>query len=671
VTGRTGCGLSAKLFDGGLAFRGYRYRSKEQVFALHLAFAHLFFSAGMGMRLGTHSGSKEMVKFMRIFNRRHAVVQALAVALVAAFALGLSACGGADGDVTTNTSTPAGAAATPPPVASDLALTLSSGSMQNGGTETVTATVTAVDGNRNLLPNIPVTIRVDANATAGVSGAVTDVNGVVTARVGIGADRANRVIVITVNSGELTRTAAIQVTGARLSATALPASVAPGGAGRVLFRLTDINARSIPEQEILVNGVGGVEVRGTTDINGEYPYSYTAPSTAGTLDVRASSAGTSITQSVVVLPSTGVIPPVTEVVRAASLSLSGDRVAANAVGSSNRVEVRALFLHDDNRPARGVRVRFSLPDPFSVGGTMSTGSALVYSDATGVASASYIPSSRSSPTDGVVVRACWSPEDFATGTACPAERLMEARLTVVSEPLSVSIGTDKFIIKGPTRIDYVKRFLVQVNDASGAPMADIQLTAVLDLLGYYVGNWYVAADPFTGKPRWFQRVALGGAMCPNEDLNRNGAVDAVAIDAAPGSLSEDANGNRQLDPRKADVVLTFEGSSRTDASGQGVLRITYPESVASWIRFRIDVVARGVAGSEGRAWIADVLPVLAEDVNDGGSTPAFVNSPYNDERFTANTSPTASMDDYLEPRTYSRVVPVGSPPANFILCTRK
>ncbi len=612
-----------------------------------------------------------MVNVGSVLGQPGAAVRGLAAAFLTVFAFGLTACGGANGDVTTETSSGGGTTAASTPVASDLALVLSGSSMQNGGTETVTATLTAVDSNRNLLANIPVTVSVDANATAGVSGKVTDANGVVIAKIGIGADRSNRVIVVTAKSGNLTRTAAIQVTGARLSATALPASVGPGGTGSVLFRLTDINARSIPEQEILVNGAAGVEVKGKTDINGEYLYSYTAPATTGTLDLRASSAGTSITQAVVVLPSSGVIPPVTEVVKAASLSLSADRVAANAVNTSNRVEVRALFLHDDNRPAKGIRVRFSLPDPFSVGGVMSTGSSLVYSDAVGVASASYIPSSRSSPTDGVVVRACWSTEDFAVGAVCPAERLMETKLTVISEPLSVSIGTDKFIVKGETGIDYVKRFLIQVNDASGAPKADVQLTTVLDLLGYYVGNWFTVYDPVTDSRNWVYNPALNGAMCANEDLNRNGVVDSVAIVAAPFSLSEDANGNGQIDPRKADVLVTFEGSSRTNASGQAVLKITYPQSVASWIKYRIDVVATGVAGSEGKAKISDILAVLAEDVSDGESTPAFVSSPYNDDRYTASTSPTKTMGDYLELRNYTRVAPSATLPAAFSLCTRK
>ena len=67
----------------------------------------------------------------------------------------------------------------------------------NNGTNQITATVTAVDANRNALPDIPVTVSVNNDAVATVSGPVTDDLGLVTAAVGIGADRANRTITVT------------------------------------------------------------------------------------------------------------------------------------------------------------------------------------------------------------------------------------------------------------------------------------------------------------------------------------------------------------------------------------------------------------------------------------------------------------------------------------------
>ena len=99
-------------------------------------------------------------------------------------------------------------------VASDLVLVLSANTVANTGAETVTATLTALDSNRNALAGVPVTLQVDNNAIAAVSGTSTDGNGKVVATIGIGADRSNRSINVTARTGSITRTAVLAVTNA-------------------------------------------------------------------------------------------------------------------------------------------------------------------------------------------------------------------------------------------------------------------------------------------------------------------------------------------------------------------------------------------------------------------------------------------------------------------------
>jgi hypothetical protein len=275
-------------------------------------------------------------------------------------------------------------------------------------------------------------------------------------------------------------------------------------------------------------------------------------------------------------------------------------VPANSSVTSNQVEVRALFLRDTNRPASNVRVRFDLDgDINNIPGTLSSAGIIVYSDSTGVARTNYVPGERTSPNDGVTIRACWDYNDFAEGT-CP--NAMRATLTVVAEPLSVSVGTDNKIVIGETEIDYVKRLLVQVNDAAGAPKANVQVTAVLDFPRYFTGEWILGPNGLD----WIQQI---GGTCDNEDLNRNRVIETYANGAV-----EDLNGNGRLDPRASDAVLSFEGSSTTNEAGQVVLRMTYLPSSASWISYRIQVAAQGVSGSEGRAEYSSVLPVREADV---------------------------------------------------------
>jgi hypothetical protein len=534
----------------------------------------------------------------------------------------LAACGGGSSD-------PCGLAATCPPsngsggsspgsapvVASDLLLQVSAPSMQNNGADTVTATVTAVDVNRNLLPKAPVTITVDNNATIGVSGAVTDENGVVTGTIRIGSDRSSRVITVTATSGSLTRTAQIQVLGARIVASPLPSVVAPGAPGVIRFRLTDASDNPIAGQTVTVSGVGGVDVTGTTDANGDYVYSYAAPTVTGAIDIRASAAGTSVTQTIQV--QTTAVPPALPGVEGASLALSASVVPTNSAVTQNRIEVRALFLRETNRPASNVRVRFDLDgNVHDIPGTLTSGTTLVYSDGAGIARTSYVPGDRTSPNEGVTIRACWGYNDFAVGT-CP--NVVRARLTVIAEPLSVSIGTDNLIAIGPSGIDYVKRHLIQVNDASGAPRSNVQLSVVVDLPRFLVGDWRLQGVD------WIQHVI---GSCDNEDLNRNRAMERYVNGAV-----EDLNGNGQLDPRASDVIVSFEGSAMTNAAGQAVVRLTYLPSSASWIEYKIQVVAQGIGGSEGRAAYGSVLPVpeatvISQDRIKPPPSPVFRVSPF-------------------------------------------
>ena len=122
----------------------------------------------------------------------------------------LGACGGGGGDP----GAPAFGGGTGgggnAPTASDLVLVLSSDSIANTGSETVTATVTALDGNRNALANVPVTITADSDAVVTLSGTtnVTNASGVITATVSIGSNRTNRTIVVSARSGTLTQIAA-------------------------------------------------------------------------------------------------------------------------------------------------------------------------------------------------------------------------------------------------------------------------------------------------------------------------------------------------------------------------------------------------------------------------------------------------------------------------------
>lgn len=551
-----------------------------------------------------------------------------------------SAGGSASGAASGASGAASDAGTTAPPTASDLSLTLSATNVDNSGTKTVMATATAVDAQRNTLSAVPVLFSVDNNAVAQVAGAATGTDGTSTATVSIGSDRSNRLVTVSTTSGGLTRSATFQVTGAALSATAIPAVTVPGSTGnKIQYRLIDVNAVAMASQPIVVTAPGLADVSATTDTSGSYEYTYTAPATPGNLDVVATAGGARLITTVLLQPTgSGAVPLAIGPINSQSVSANPSVIGVNTSATSNRSEVRALFLGINNAPIKNLRVRFDLPDPNSIGGTLSTGSNTVYTDVNGVATTAYIPAGRSSPTDGVTVRACYSLVDLPVPpppTADPCPNSVMTKLTVISEALAVSVGTDATIAEGTGGLTYVKKFVVLVVDSSGQAKAGVQLSTSIDLVdyikGYYAGTPWNRDSTDAGNPSLVAgRSGLKGMTCPNEDVNRNGVLetqyttkDGVFV-PSPG---EDINRNGQLDPRKSDVAISFVGSSVTSVNGTAILQIEYPKNVATWIDYTILVSASGVLGSEGRTSYSSQLPADVASFT-GTTPPAFVNSPY-------------------------------------------
>lgn len=193
----------------------------------------------------------------------------------------------------------------PVATAADLVLTLSASSVSNSGTETITATVTAVDGNRNALAGVPVSVAVNNNAIVEVNGTSTGADGKLTAKVGIGADRSNRVVVVTATSGSITRTANLSVTQSVNNVVAsdvvlvLSASaVNNSGSGAVVATATalDANRNALPGAPLVISADANAVVTASgpvTDTNGNVTASVGVGSdrSARTITVTARSGG--------------------------------------------------------------------------------------------------------------------------------------------------------------------------------------------------------------------------------------------------------------------------------------------------------------------------------------------------------------------------------------------
>jgi hypothetical protein len=557
------------------------------------------------------------------------------------------------------------------PQAARLTLSLNAFSVPNSGSTEVVATAAAIDANQNALSGIPIQLSVAdgpplvANTPSSyviAGSAQTGANGQVTGTVNIGADHSNRTVTVTATSGALTATAAFQVTGTQFTqATPVPSVVTAGQVGnKVLYNLSDVNGNPMRGIPISVTSSGVATQSGTTDLNGGYVFTYTAPNTPGAiLQFTATAGGVESKVSVTIAGGATTVPNATAPV-SKTLNLSANVVSVNTATSSNQVSAYAIFRDGNNSPISNVRVLFDVTGDNQTGTVGSKDYSKtppvnnpVLSDASGTASTTYKPGAVSSPTNGVTVQACWKTSDFAAGETvanCPAGNLLTSTLTIVSNPVSISIGTDNKISNGPSSLTYVKKFAVLVVDSAGNPKPDVQITPSLDLGAFGKGDWVfnsvdniwvrIDAAPPSPTPSGYLT-----ATCPNEDLNRNGVIDTA----------EDVNNSQQLDPRKSDVAITLVGATKTDANGVAVLQLEYPKSLGSWVKFKITVTAAGVlsppayyplgvpvtlpstswgALGKSRSQVDDYvytyawLPVAADDITTKTPPPPFQASPY-------------------------------------------
>jgi Bacterial Ig-like domain (group 1) len=475
---------------------------------------------------------------------------------------------------------------------------LDKNSLSNSGTDKALLTITALDASNNPVSGAAVSVAADTGIYTPTS-IVTNASGVTSGSITIGGNKSNRNIKATVTINGKSTVITVPVTGSQIGLTALPAMPMPGGAMAVAVKVTDVNGSGVANTSVTLSGTLGFTQVLTTDANGNAQAQLgAAPVTSGIYSIEATGSGVVASRDIQVINAGGGgIPAAVGTISAPSLAISPNTIAPNTAGSTtNRAELRAVFLNASNQPIQNVRVRFDIISPqLDPGESISTGTTAVYSDVSGVAVADYIAGSRSSPTNGVIVRACYgsTDADIAAG-ACP--NFKTATMTIASQPLSITLGDNNKLEKGANELTYIKKFDVAVADSAGNAVANARISASVDLKVFEKGS-------FLG-PRVF---------CMNEDTNRNGTLD----------MGEDIDGNGSISPRKADIILSFVGSATTGSNGRATIQVEYPQNVATWLQYAVTVTTN-VAGSEGtveKYYVTDF--VKGDEIN--GS---FLNPPY-------------------------------------------
>jgi Bacterial Ig-like domain (group 1) len=576
--------------------------------------------------------------------------------------IALVACGGGGGSSGASPNTavtpgagsaalaPASAASVPVTagsVVADFIFELDKTSVLNTGADKAILTVLVLDKNRNVVSGIPVTVAVDSGGVFAATGSTTDASGKLAGSITIGGDKANRTINATITVNGIVKVASVVVTGSQIVVTPVPATPSPGQQVTLNISTSDSAGAPIQNTAVTLGGSAGASGALTTDVAGIKTATFTAPSTAGTYTVLVTGLGVSTTKNIQVVVAGGAgIPAAIGPISSASLSPQPTSISANAVGATtSRSKLSAKFLTTGNSGLENMRVRFEIvPPALGAGEVISTGDAVVYSDVGGVAEADYIAGTRSSPTNGVSVRACYKATDFSSATDCPSQ--VTATLTVAGTPLSISISDDNKMSKGLGGIAYVKQFLIQVNDAAGVAVKDSIITASVDITHYGKGLWnrtypLRSVAPSIANPSL--AAALDGATglafkaipssttapgflagytpattyfnvwCINEDKNRNGSLDSL----------EDTNGDGVLQPRKAEIIVSYVSGNKTDVNGQMLIQISHGQNVGGWLAYTLRATT-GVAGSEGDASKSYITNVLEEDVINGSFlTPPF------------------------------------------------
>lgn len=566
-----------------------------------------------------------------------------------ALAVALTACGGGGGSAgTPSGGAPLAAASAPASsaTAASFIFTLDKSSISNSGSDKALLTVTALDAARNVVSGIPVSVSVDSGAYTPVV-VTTDTTGQVSGNISIGGNKANRNITASITVGGQTGAAVISVTGSQISLTPIPSTPSPGASVQVTVKAIDANGSGISGAIVQLGGTLGFTQSVTTGPLGNVTATLgAAPATAATYTITGVGLGVTATRDVQVFSGVGGIPAAVGAISAASLAVTPNTISPNVAGATtNRANIKAVFQNASNQPIQNVRVRFDIFSPsLDIYESISTGTLTVYSDSSGVAIADYIAGTRTSPTNGVIIRACYgnTDADIAAG-ACANSKT--ATMTVAGQPLSITLGDNNELVKGGNNLTYIKKFDVAVADSAGNAVANAIVSASVDLTHYGKGGYsFTSPTGFyqvTGNnppPAVIKGVAdgivdvngdpissanptltTGRLWCPNEDKNRNGLLDA----------GEDHDNNGVLSPRKADVVLSFVGANTTGANGRATVQVEYPQNVATWLAYSVTVTTN-VAGSEGTATKSYITTfVKGDDVNGSFLTPAYgVNNCY-------------------------------------------
>lgn len=541
------------------------------------------------------------------------------------------------------------------------------------------------DSNNNVVQGQAVTFSADSGALQVIQN-TTDESGTATAALTTGGNPRNRTITVTASAGGNSDTVQVQVVGTQLS-VAGPSALALGDTATYTASLTDAGGGGIANQPVTVTSGNGNTLSMSnpqTDGSGQAQFSVTATN-AGTDTLTVSALGLSAQTQVevagdnfqLIAPADGaqvnLNTPATVTLRwlnngtpvdgetisfsttrgtlsaqsadtdasgEASVTVQADNagpatVTASTEGGlqttttvqfiatepdsidvqadpatvspSGQSTITAIVRDANNNLVTGETVNFTLND--TSGGSLDNGSAVT--NVNGVASIVYTAGSNSASQPATITATINSDTSIQKSV----------NVTIGGQALRITLGTGNELVE-PNSTTYQLPYVAIVTDANGVPAPNANFRLSVTSVAYQKGSSRFSDTDENGTPdTWVPFYTVipddddpDQFGCPNEDVNKNGILD-------PG---EDTNSNDRLEPGN---VATVPSTVTLDDNGTAQFNVTYPQNFAQWVRVRLRAVA-SVQGTETTSDAVFILPVLADDVDEGGVSPPNATSPF-------------------------------------------
>ena len=536
------------------------------------------------------------------------------------------------------------------------------------------------DTNNNALPSVPVSFSTSSGTLSAIT-STTDASGSASATISAGANRSNRVAVITASSGTVNNTLTLPITGTRLTLSG-PSALIRGTSANFDVVVTDSKSNVVSNVAITatssLSNLLTATAGNSTNASGQVRFGYTA-NAAGTDNLAFSGAGATISPS-------------------PALSISAQTFAFISPAASSTVAVNTtqtvIVRLEGVSPLDGNIINFA-----ATGGSLSTPSAPT--NARGEASVT-LTSASAGP---VTVQATVNGTSTSTTLPLLVVATVPARLVLQVTPTAVApnIGTSTANqvqvvarvsdaagnpVQGQTvnfsRVaDPSGGNLLQASastDASGqasvayrpgsestanngvvlsaavasAPAVNGTATLTVNQTALFIalgtGNTITNLDPQTYRKDWVAYVT------DSNGIPVNGAtltIKAIPTEFRVGSLvwdgqtwtyanplwqcrNEDRNGNGVLDLGEDDngdgvlwpgnVIAVSPGNIQT-SNGRATISLTYAESYVPWVRLRLTASAT-VSGTESSTSVEFLVSGAAEDFGSVSNPPAGVRSPF-------------------------------------------